>query len=63
MRKKKEEVVVADSELPEKPVVVDINRNFITPLELSIDLGRNDLNQVVEQLQNKLNEVIRKTNT
>lgn len=34
----------------------------ISPLELTIDLGRHDLNDVVGKLQDKINELIRKQN-
>lgn len=34
----------------------------IEPLELSIDFGRQDLNDAVGKLQAKLNEVIKKVN-
>lgn len=34
----------------------------ITPLDLNIDLGRTDLNDLVGKIQDKINELVRKVN-
>lgn len=36
---------------------------LIVPLELNVDLGRQDLNDVVGKLQEKINELVTKVNT
>lgn len=41
------------------PVVFE---QSITPLELNPNLGRQDLNEMVERLQEKINEIIKKVN-
>jgi len=41
---------------------VVVKSDFIALLELNIDLGRQDLNNMVGKLEDKINELVRKSN-
>lgn len=38
------------------------NDSGIQPLELNVDLGRTDLNEVFKKVEDKINEIINKLN-
>lgn len=57
-----EKIISATKKLSVKEVEKVKSATQIAPLELSLDFGREDLNQMVGKLQEKINEIIKKVN-